>query len=470
MHLLESEYPKVRCKAAFLAAAIFWCILQPLAYPPDTRSFPGAGPVHGTPKAFLADSASGLRANQGPTSSKAASMEAVLTPGQIYASEVLAYLLQITLGMAGDPEYRQQWRTRGLNEPLDFQNIVSIMTETERNALDVMVLDPNILDLTTVLYHYDRGLSLYEGDYGVTSIYPASEFIAIRLFLLKKIHSGEKVRLSGLMAREDLLHNPAVPPTEQDLQAMNLTPGEVKFLQEVIQSKPHLFQYLKSPFLVKALYDAGAVVEDGVVKEKISQAGFHAYPCRHFQGSDRPNATKICVLPSLTDEFIHGRSTDDPLSDDFEPTDFLLEMIRKLVREIEAATKKCMGKKLIFSEDSDVAIKRSQWETLWPRIARRYLGAYVVDHRPLVIYPENAAQSVQEICPQADFTVIILGKNVYKSIYFDRKADCYPAVNRIYLDIMDIKHSRTEEDVQAAACFISERIADRILAEQMRPE
>jgi hypothetical protein len=460
----------MRFKIVFLVAVTFWVTFHPLIYPPDARSFAGAGPVHGTTKAFLVDSVSGLQADQGPTSSKAASMEADLTPGQIHASEVLAYLLQITLGMAGDPEYRRQWRTRGLNEPLDFQNIVSIMTETERNALDVMVLDPNILDLTTVLYHYDKGLSLYEGDYGVTSIYPASEFIAIRLFLLKKIHSGEKVRLSGLMAREDLLHNPAVPPTEQDLQAMNLTPGEVKFLQEVIQSKPHLFQYLKSPFLVKALYDAGAVVEDGVVKEKISQAGFREYPCRHLQGSRLPNAVKICFIPSLTDEFVHGRSSDDPLADDFEPTDFLLEMVRKLVREIEAATKKCMGKKLVFSEDSDVAIGRSQWETFWTAIARKYIAFFVSDQRPFVIYPENAAQAVREICPQADFTVIILGRNVYKSIYFDRKADCYPAVNRIYLDIMDIKHSRTEEDVQPAACFISERIADRILAEQMRPE
>ncbi|MGM0426676.1 MAG: hypothetical protein ACQEQ7_05520 [Thermodesulfobacteriota bacterium] len=39
------------------------------------------------------------------------------------------------------------------------------MTQTERNPLDLMVLDPNILDLTTVLYHYDKDLSLYEGEY-----------------------------------------------------------------------------------------------------------------------------------------------------------------------------------------------------------------------------------------------------------------------------------------------------------------
>ncbi|MFP4087933.1 MAG: hypothetical protein ACLFUL_14205 [Desulfobacteraceae bacterium] len=127
------------------------------------------------------------------------------------------------MGTAGDPRYRDQWRVRGLHEPLDFENVVAAITQPERNPLDLMVLDPNILDLTTVLYHYDKGLSLYEGDYGVTSIYPAAEFIAIRLLLLKKIHSHEKVELSAIMVREGLLRNPDASPTEQDLKAMNLT-------------------------------------------------------------------------------------------------------------------------------------------------------------------------------------------------------------------------------------------------------
>jgi hypothetical protein len=459
----------MRSKIVFLVAVTFWVTLRPLTHPSDAHSLPGAGSVPGTTKASLVVLQSGVQANQGQRSSEAASMDAILTPGQTHAAEVLAYLLQITLGMAGDPEYREQWRTRGLKEPLDFQNVVATMTETKRNALDLMVLDPNILDLTTVLYHYDKGLSLYEGDYGVTSIYPASEFIAIRLLLLKKIHSGEKVRLSALVAREELLHNPAIKPTEQDLQAMNLTTGELKFLQETIQSKPHLFQYLKSPFLVKALYGAGAVVEDGFVREKISQASFRGDPCRHLQGSHRLNAVKICFLPSMTDEFVHGQPEDRRLSNRFQPTGFLLEMVRKLAREIEMATKKRMGKELLSGKHVHSPTGNSQSEVIWSQLTGKYLSFYVADRRPFVVYPENAAQAVREICPQADFTVIILGKNVYKSIFLDRKTDIYPFVNRIYVDIMDIRHSRTEEDAQAMACFISERIAERILAERMSP-
>jgi hypothetical protein len=459
----------MRVEIPFIVAVVFCFILRSLAYPSDIHSFPGAGSFSGTTKTPPHISQFGVQTNQGQVSSKAASMDAVLTPAQTHAVEVLAYLLKITLGIAGDPEYRKQWRTRGLEEPLDFQNVVKTMTETNCNALDLMVLDPNILDLTTVLYYYDKRLSLYEGDYGVTSIYPASEFIAIRLFLLKKIHSGEKVSLSALVAREDLIRNPAARPTEHDLHAMNVTTEEFNFLQAIMKSKPHLFQYLKSPFLVEALYGAGAVVEDDFVKEKISQASFRPYPCRHLQGAQHTNAVNIFFLPSMTDEFVWGRPNDLGLSHDFQPTRFLFEMISKLTREIEAATKRCMEKELLFGGNIHSPSVNSRWESTWSQIDKTYLNFYLADQRPFAIYPENAANAVREICPQADFTVIILGKNVYKSIFFDSKTDSYPAVNRIYVDIMDIKHSRTEEAAHAIGCFASASIAERIVTERMSP-
>lgn len=391
-----------------------------------------------------------------------ARMDAPLSPAQAYAAELLAYLMQITLGRAGDPAYRDQWRVRGLNEPLNFGYITETMTEPDKNPLDLMVLDPNILDLTTVLYHYDKGLSLYEGDYGVTSIYPASEFIAIRLLLLKKIHKGEKVNLSALMAREDLIRNPALKPTRKDLRAMNLTAGELKFLQEIIQSKPHLFRYLKSPAMVEALWSLGAVREDPFVRKKVSQAGYQA-SCRHLKGADRPDAVKICFIPSMTDEFTYGTPKTHETKTGFEPTGFLLEMIRKLADEIRAATKISMEKELDSPGASQVPMDPGKWEGVWHEIAKKYLGFYAADQRPYVVYPENAARALKEICPQADFFVIVLGRNVYKSIYFDRKSDSFPAANRIYVDIMDIDHSQTDAEVQAVASFVSKRMVDRIL-------
>ena len=411
----------------------------------------------------------GVQAEPGESSAAPMMMNSELTPAQAYAAEVLAYLLQITLGMAGDPRYRDQWRVRGLHEPLDFENVVATMTQPERNPLDLMVLDPNILDLTTVLYHYDKGLSLYEGDYGVTSIYPAAEFIAIRLLLIQKIHKQEKVCLSAVMARKDLLYNPAATPAKQDLKAMNLTGREFKFLQEIIHSKPHLFHYLTSPCLVRALWEAGAVKKDRFVTNKIAETCYSRYPCRFFQGSKGAGAVKVCFVPSFTDEFKVERSDSGRPADDFTPTRFLLILERKLAQQIESAVKRCMAKELFYLEPFPAPTERPWWEDAWPKIAAQHLGFYAADQRPFAVYPENAAQAIRDICPQADFYVIILGQNVYKSIYFNPKTDSYPAVNRIYVDIMDIKHSQTQEAAKAAGCFISERIAETMLGELMLP-
>ncbi len=398
------------------------------------------------------------------------SNSAYLTPAQAYAAEVLAYLLRITLGMAGDPEYRKRWRVRGLNEPLDFDSVVATMTEPDKNPLDLMVLDPNILDLTTVLYHYDKGLSLYEGDYGVTSIYPASEFIAIRLLLLKMMHNGEKVNLPAIMAREKLLRDPALEPTVEDLRAMNLTAGEFNFLRQIIHSKPHLIQYLKSPFLIKALWEGGLLKSDSLVQKKLSQAVYQKDACRHIEGSERPDAIKICFIPSMTDEFVHGKGAALNENRDVEPTPFLLRMESMLAREIEAATKTCMEKELFSPKMSQFPMDESDWEATWAGIVRKYLGFYAADERPYVVYPENAARAVRQICPQADFSVIILGSNVYKSIFFDQRTDSYPAVRWIYVDITEIRHLKGDENLDALACFIRKHIADRILADWINPD
>ena len=108
-----------------------------------------------------------------PSDEHPASASPSLTPAQQYSGELLAYLLKVVLGREGQPESRKSWRERGLDKALDFDHIVKVMTDTgqSQNQLDFMVLDPNILDLSQVLYHYDEKLSLYKGDYGVTSLF-----------------------------------------------------------------------------------------------------------------------------------------------------------------------------------------------------------------------------------------------------------------------------------------------------------
>ena len=388
-----------------------------------------------------------------------------LTPGQSHAAELLAYLLRVTLGMAGGRDYREDWRTRGLHEPLDYQNVVETMTSPNGNIHDLMVLDPNILDLSNVLYHYDKSLSLYEGEYGITSIYPASQYVAIRLLVLKKMHRKEAVDLSAILERETLLRDSDLRPTQQDLRAMDLTANELTFLQEIIQSKPRLLQYLKSPFLTKALWGAGVLKRDAFVEAQLSKANYRAYPCRRYVGSVRPNAFKVFLLPSMTDEFVHAWADDSDSSDGFRPTDFLLQMMGKLAGDIEAAAKKEMRAMLFPGKDPRPEHADAPWDAIWHGLTEKYLSFYEADERPFAVYPQNAAQTIADVCPQADFTVIILGRNVRKSILIDPKADTYPAVNRIYVDIMDIKRARTKEDVQTLGRIVSEAMAERLLAE-----
>ena len=69
---------------------------------------------------------------------------------------------------------------------------------------------------------------------------------------------------------------------------------------------------------------------------------------------------------------------------------------------------------------------------------------------------------IRDVCPGADFTVILLGKNIYKSIYFDKTRDVYPFVDRLYIDIMDIKHSETEDETEKISEFICSRLKDRL--------
>ena len=68
-----------------------------------------------------------------------------LTPAQEYAGELLAYLLKVVLGRAGQKENRAQWENRGIDEELDFDHVLHVMTDLDQNQLDLMVLDPNIL-------------------------------------------------------------------------------------------------------------------------------------------------------------------------------------------------------------------------------------------------------------------------------------------------------------------------------------
>ncbi len=385
-----------------------------------------------------------------------------LTPAQQYSGELLAYLLKVVLGRAGEPASRRDWQVRAMDEDLDFDHMVKVMTDPAQNQLDFMVLDSNILDLSQVLYHYDKTLSLYKGDYGITSIYPAPEILAIRLFLLKKIHSREKIHLDAFMRREGDLLNPDYQPSPEDLAATLLSSREMKFLRDIFLNEPDFYRYLTCPFLLKEIAETGVLASGNLVKEIIQSADYTPYRINSNGHPEKEGAVNIAILPSMTQEFQYGWPHGSLSEHGFKPTDFFRDVSNKLKKEILEETRKRLKQEI--SKTPYPKLTQSQWREAWGHLAEQYIAFYVEDKRPLVIYPENASQVIREVCPKADFTVILLGKNIYRAIYFDPAKDVYPSVNRLYIDIMDIEYDQAGEEIEQISQFICSRLRDRFTA------
>ena len=374
-----------------------------------------------------------------------------LSPEKAYAGEVLAYLMQLILGQAGNPDVRNEWATRGLEATLDFNNISEVMTNPEKLKTDLLVLDTNVMGLSEVLYYYDRNLNLIKDNNRHASIYPAPELIAIRLLLLQKISRGETIDLKSLLDRKALLFDRSAEPTAEDLDAVNLNMEEMQLLMDIFENEPYLYDYLNSNFLVEAFYKTGVIEKDDFVKKIVQKANYKQYNCRHSGGSYNKDAVKISFLPSMTKEFYYGDSHEGLSHYGFKPTEHFNEMTNKLKRKILEKTKS-----IVYAEitKGTATINTKEWETIWEGIVKEKIAFYKEDEKPLVIYPHNAPQVVEDVCPKTDFAVILLGKDVYLSLNLEPGKDFYPDVNRLYIDIMDVKYDQYQEEIDQISEFI----------------
>jgi hypothetical protein len=325
------------------------------------------------------------------------------------------------------------------------------MTDPEKSELDMVVLDPNILELTRVLYYYDRRLSLRKGRYDFASIYPAPEFVALRLLLLQKIHRGERIPLEKLIRPPHLLLDKTWKPSREELERVHLRAEELQLLRDIIEAEPHIYAYLQSPSLVRALLKVGAVEPDDMVLAKVREAKYKSCFCRPLEGGERTGAVKISILPSMIREYHYGETASGLSAQGFRPTQFLGDMISRLEAEILEATRAQAG------EAPDAKARHENPEDGWWQRAREQVVFYAVDQKPLVIYPENADAVIREVCPDADFTVILLDKNIYLSLHLEEE-DQYPQVNRIYLDIMDVKYAQAKEEIDQIGAFVYARV------------
>ena len=385
-----------------------------------------------------------------------------LTPSQQYAGEILAYLLKLVLGKAGDPSTRKAWQNAGLGEPLDFDDISSRMTDPEKNPLDLLVLDSKILGLLRVLYHYDPELNLHKRAAPILSVYPAPEFIAVRLLLLQKIHRGEKIHLEQLIRRRCLLADSHLEPSTEDLKASGLAADEMALLRDIVEKEPHFYAYLQSPFLVKALYELGALQMDPFVKHKIQAANYRAYACAAPADPDHEFTVRLAILPSIMGEFNYGNDMPSKNITGFEPSALLNDVIKKLKRDIRATLFTFIEEIIKAGDLIKVSDTEAEADALPSLMAEHFLTFFVQDSRPLVIVPTNAQQVKVEICPQADFTVILLDKNVYLAIHFDETTDIYPAVPWLYTDLMDVKYDQYRDQLDLIGRVILDRLLHRL--------
>ncbi|MEE4112621.1 MAG: hypothetical protein V2I40_07385, partial [Desulfobacteraceae bacterium] len=367
-----------------------------------------------------------------------------LTDSEQIAGETLAYLMEVVLGQAGNPAERATWATRGLNLPLDFDLVSRRMFGPVPLRAELMVLDTNILGLSEVLYHYDRRLNLFKGKKENDSLYPCAELMATRLFLVHKLNRGEKVGLSAMIRYKGLFTPGSRNANDTELAAMNLSDKEFSFLKAVFQSEPAFLKYMEHPFLVSTLRRIGAAEQDAFTLMADQSANYRRWACPARKPMQRSPVT-IAILPSMNPMFdaSPGPAGAVTPSHDYQA---ILNHLKKAILEELARKRLDTG--------------QTESTTQHP--------VFFTPERPMAIHPGNAGRVIEDVCPKADFTLILLGKNVYRAIHIDPENDIYPHEKRIYLDVDDVRYQQIDDDIEAVVNAVmpaltaaaSERVAE----------
>jgi len=344
------------------------------------------------------------------------------TVNEQVAGEIMAYLIEVVLGLAGPLEKRPAWSTRGLNLPLDFDLVSKRMFGPVPLRAELMVLDTNILGLSQVLYHYDRRLNLFKGTRDQDSLYPCVELMAIRLLLLHKLHNHETVSLAAIERNSALFAPGSRDAVGAELVAMGLSSTEFRFLKAVFQSEPAFLRYMQHPFIVSTLRRIG-VAEPDVFTLSADLTATYDQHCNKKRGDQ---TITIAIVPSM----LPMSDSLSPDGSDWQSADYV-QFILKIQNRIQ-----------------EQLSRRSQVSPADGRLS------FFVPHRPVTIYPENAERVIGQLCPMADFTIILLGKNVYRSLFIDPAADIYPHKKWIYLDVDDVRYGQIDAEIETVVSAI----------------
>lgn len=369
--------------------------------------------------------------------------QAELTKAQRYACEIQSYLIKVVLGLEGDPSMRKRWAEKGIHEPLDLAAINDAMHGREKSELQYMLLDYNLADLLKVLFHYDPELNLHRGSLGILSPYPSHEFVAMRLFLVKRLHSGRPLSLSRILNTSGMLNEIIVSQDQDHVEETGLSKEEAVFLRDVTASFPRILEYMGCPFLVRALLEAGILARDGLAEEKASKALYG--PLRKTLVKGEPSASrKVVFLPSFTRHFDLPQGKEKPGEGDFKASQELLRLSAKLSEAIFSYT-------ATLASEPDHAESGRMLNTILQDTA-----FFLEDERPLAIHPGNAEETIKAVCPDATLAVIMLGKNVRLSMHGITE----PSQGKpwIFVDEMDVAYGQLAAELDLISRFLVESV------------
>mgnify|MGYP001818165155 CR=1 FL=1 len=353
-----------------------------------------------------------------------------------YAGEVLAYMMRVVLGRAGPLARREAWQRQGLGQPLDLGRIAATMDDPQRPKSDLLVVDAALIGLSEVLYDYNPRLNLFKGRYAFHSPYPSAELIALRLLLLGKLDRGETLRFSALMRNEaELVSRGAGLPVGR-LAEMGLSPQEAALLQAVFRSEPAFRWYYKSPPLVAAMDAMGLLVPETAVVRRV---GDYRYAAWHKPGAGSgASIVRIAVLPSLVPGF-RGDGGGFQAPEDY------LKAGRALERKLRLAVDRKLSHRSLAAASERLEIDLHL-------------------ERPYVLHPLNLDHHLESLCPDADLVVLVLGRNVYRSIAMDAGGALPDGPPRWYLDLLDLKYGHSGDDIDEIASAATRLLAHPMLA------
>jgi len=369
-----------------------------------------------------------------------------MTPAQSYACEIQSYLIRVVLGLDGDPVTRSQWTTRGISEPLDLVAISHAMKGKGKNELAFMVMDYNIIDLLKVLYHYDPEMNLYKGDFSAVSLYPAPEFVALRLFLIQRIHRKNPLELGAILENQRLLKDPDYTPDPRELEKAGLSKDERHFLVDVIAAQPRIYEYIQCPFLIKSLLEAGALKDEDFTRKKREQASYGSLNLRLISGNEA-GEIKIVFLPSFIKEFTFGSGESELSPSGFRATEELSSLAKKLAARITEHTRSLLP---------GIIQERTKGNQIY---ISNNISFYLEDERPLAVYFGNVEETMAKVCPQADLAIILLDKNVRLSMHKPKESPLLPPY--IFLDVMDIQYDQIAQELDTIVSLLACRLGIR---------